>query len=262
MPEITKYDPGQFCWVELGTSDAEAATSFYSEVFDWGHDIHPMDEGEGEYTILQKNKKDIGGLYKLFPDMLKMGVPPNWLSYVSVTSADDACEKAKSLGGTVFMPPMDVKDQGRMAVLSDPTGGSFAVWEPRSHCGSLLRGEPDSPCWTELLTKDTKKAGAFYSQLFGWETKTDQMGPIEYTMFVQGGEMVGGMMAPTPEMGEVPTYWCLYFAVDDCEGFVERAAGKGANVLAPPMDVPNFGRMAMLMDPQGACFAVIKLTKG
>jgi len=260
MPEI-QTTPGPFCWVELATTDDLAAAAFYSEVFDWGTEAHEMGEAEGNYYMLQKGRKDVGGLYKMFPDMVSMGVPPNWLSYVMVDSVDDAVEKAKSLGAQVFMPPMDVDDKGRFAVLADPCGGSFAVWQAKAHKGSSLEGEPDSACWNELIVKDTKKAGEFYEQLFGWNTRTEEMGPIEYTFFLQGEERIGGMMAPTPEMGEVPPYWCVYFAVADCEDFVERASGKGAQVLSAPMDVPGTGRMAMLADPQGAVFAVIQLAQ-
>ena len=259
MPEINQYAPGEFCWVELATTDDEAARAFYAEVFDWSHEGHAMDHDEGQYYTLRKNGKDVGGLYKMFPEMMKMQVPPNWLSYVSVTDALEACSKAKHLGGSVFTKPMDVMDHGRMAVLSDPTGAAFAVWEPKTHCGSMVRGEPDTPCWTELITKDTEKAGAFYAELFGWELQPQSAGPMPYTMFARDGKPVGGMVEPTPEMGEIPDYWSVYFAVSDCDDFVTRAESQGAQVFAPPFEVPGIGRMAVLGDPQGACFSVIRL---
>src|SRR5262245_47119948 len=166
MPEVTKHNPGTFCWVELATTDPAAAKRFYGDLFDWS--VEDMPAGEGmTYTMLKLGGKNAGALYHLDEDRRKAGVPPHWFTYVAVTSADESAKKAASLGGTVVQQPFDVMDVGRMAVLQDPTGAHFAVWEPKRHHGTGIVGEPGSHVWTELLTTDTKKAGDFYSKLFG-----------------------------------------------------------------------------------------------
>ena len=186
-------------------------------------------------------------------------MPPHWNSYVSVASADASAAKAKELGAKVMVEPFDVMDAGRMAVISDPTGAVVSLWEPRRHIGAQVVNEPGAFCWNELYTTDPRKAAEFYSELFGWTKDPRHMDFGEYVIFNKGDGMAAGMMQISKEMGPMPPYWLVYFAVDDCDRTVERAKGLGANAMMPPMDIENVGRFSILTDPQGAGFAVIKL---
>jgi predicted enzyme related to lactoylglutathione lyase len=78
-------------------------------------------------------------------------------------------------------------------------------------------------------------------------------------MFVNDARPAAGMFKNTPEMGNLPPHWLVYFAVDDCDAMVQKATGLGANVMKPADDIPGIGRFAILTDPQGAAFAIIKL---
>jgi predicted enzyme related to lactoylglutathione lyase len=253
--EVTKHEPGTFCWVELATSDGPAAKKFYTSLFGWSVVDNPMDVGV--YTMLQKNGKDVGALYEMGPQ--QKGMPPNWGSYVCVENANDAAAHAKELGATVMMEPFDVMEHGRMAVIQDPTGAVFSLWEPKSHIGARVFAEPSSFCWNELYTTDPAKAEAFYSGLFGWTKDLRHLDYGDYVIFKNGGQMAGGMMQIQKDWGPIPPHWLVYFAVDDCDKAVEKAKGLGAEVTWPPMDIPEVGRFSMLKDPQGAAFAVIKL---
>jgi uncharacterized protein len=258
MQEAPEYKPGTFCWVELGTSDNTAAKNFYTQLFSWDFEDKPMGPDD-VYTILKLDGKDVGGLYKLMPDMVAQGIPPHWMSYVSVTSADETAEKAKAEGATIMNGPFDVFTIGRMAVIQDPTGAVFSIWEGRDLKGSGIYNVPNSFCWNELGTTDSAKAGEFYSNVFGWDKETFDDSPIEYTMFKNGDRGAGGMYTITPEMGPIPPHWLVYFAVDDCDAKVQKATELGANVMKPADDIPGIGRFAILTDPQGAAFAIIKL---
>ena len=258
MQEAVEYKPGTFCWVELGTSGSEAAKSFYTQVFGWSFVDHPMGEA-GVYTILQLNGKDAAALYELMPDMKAQGVPPHWMSYVAVENADETTEKAKAAGGTILKEAFDVFTLGRMAVIQDPTGAVFSLWQPKDNKGAGVVNVPDSFTWNELMTTDTKKAGEFYSSVFGWKLDKQNFGPLEYTMLINGDRPNGGMLQITPEMGPIPPNWLVYFAVDDCDAKVQKATELGANVMKPADDIPGVGRFAILTDPQGAAFAIIKL---
>ncbi|HEX4900576.1 MAG TPA: VOC family protein [Pyrinomonadaceae bacterium] len=258
MQESVEYKPGTFCWVELGTTDGEAAKKFYTQLFDWEFDDHDMGPG-GVYTILKQNGKDVGALYTMPEEMTANGVPPHWMSYISVANADEATAKAKSLGANVMKEPFDVFTMGRMAVIQDPTGAMFALWQPGTHSGAGVVNTPNSLCWNELATKDAARAGEFYSGVFGWEKNVQQMGPMTYTSFMNGDRPAGGMYEPGPEMGEVPPHWMIYFAVADTDATLARATELGGKSCVPPMDVPGVGRMAIMTDPQGAAFAFIKL---
>jgi predicted enzyme related to lactoylglutathione lyase len=258
MQETPKYAPGTFCWIELGTSDNEAAKKFYTELFGWTFVDNPMGP-DMVYTMLKKDEKDVGGLYKLMPDMRAQGIPPHWLSYVSVTSADESAAKATGAGATLMKEPVDVLNYGRMAVIQDPTGAVFALWQAGTHPGAGIYNVPGSFCWNELGTNDTAKAGDFYTSLFGWEKDVQEFGPIEYTMFVNAGRPAAGMFKITAEMGNVPPHWLAYFAVEDCDASTQKATELGATAIKPPDDIPGIGRFAILSDPQGAAFAIIKL---
>jgi predicted enzyme related to lactoylglutathione lyase len=258
MQEKPQYKPGTFCWVELATSDTDGAKAFYTQLFGWTYEDHPMGPGM-VYTMLRLEGKDVGALYKQMDDQVSQGVPPNWLSYVSVTSADESTAKAKELGATVLKDAFDVMTVGRMSVIQDPTGAVFATWQAGDHSGAGIYNVPGSFCWNELMTTDTAKDKSFYTDLFSWGAKTQNFGDFEYTMFQNGERGAGGMLQITPEMGPIPSNWLVYFAVDDCDAKVQKATGLGARVMKPADDIPGVGRFAILIDPQGAAFAIIKL---
>ena len=257
MQEQPEFKPSTFCWVELVTSDSDAAKSFYSQLFGWEYEDNPMGP-DMVYTMIKLNGKDVGGLYKMSGDMTAQGIPPHWLSYISVTNADETCEKMKAAGATIINGPFDVSTVGRMAVVKDPTGAVFAIWQAKDHNGSGIYNVPNSFCWNELGTSDTEKAGEFYTNVFGW-TKVSFPGPVEYTIFNNEDRGNGGMYKITAEMGPIPPHWLVYFAVDDCDAKVQQATEIGGSVMKPADDIPGIGRFAILNDPQGAAFAIIKL---
>lgn len=251
-----EHAPGSFCWIELATTDGPGAKKFYSELFGWEAQDNPVGP-DMVYTMLKLNGKDVGALYQK-GEMMK-DVPTHWASYISVTSADETVAKAQSLGGTIMKEAFDVMDVGRMAVITDPTGATFCIWEPKKHKGVGVKGEPNSLCWNELLTKDTARAIDFYGKLFGWTADTHGA-PMAYTEFRNGETHAGGMMEIAPQMGPMPPHWGIYFAVDDCDASAQKATSLGAQTIVPPMDIENVGRFSTIRDPQGAVFSIIKLT--
>ena len=249
MPTVISNAPGSFCWIELATSDAPAARTFYTRLFDWTVNEIPMGE-HGDYYIFQKGGHDVAAMYHD-----TRGIPPNWLSYVAVADADASAAQAKSLGATVIADPFDVFESGRMAVLTDPQGAAFALWQPKSHQGVGVRDEPNALCWNELQARDVDAARNFYTALFQWRAKES----AEYTEWHLAENAVGGMML-SEAPPEVPSFWMPYFAVHDCEESVAQAGSGGGSVIVAPADIPNVGRFAVLADPQGAVFAVIRLS--
>ncbi|HLA09706.1 MAG TPA: VOC family protein [Pyrinomonadaceae bacterium] len=260
MQETADYAPGTFCWVELGTTDSNAAKQFYTSLFGWTFTDSPIGP-DMVYTMLQLDGKDVGALYKMGSEMTEQGIPPNWLSYVSVASADETAQKAKELGGTVIKEPFDVFTVGRMAVIQDPTGAVFALWQPGTHKGAAITFVPNSFCWNELTTKDAAKAGDFYSGLFDWRRNVQQFGPMTYTSFMSGERATGGMYEAPAEMGDVPPNWLVYFSVSDPDAIAAKASELGGKICAPPADIPGVGRFAFITDPQGAAFGIIKLAE-
>jgi predicted enzyme related to lactoylglutathione lyase len=258
MQETPEYAPGTFCWVELGTTDGEAAKKFYTELFGWTFSDAPAGP-DMVYTMLKLDGKDVGGLYQMTGEMTAQGIPPHWLSYASVSSADESATKAGELGATVMKGPFDVMDVGRMAVVQDPTGAVFALWQANRHKGAGIVNVPGAFCWNELATTDAAKDRDFYAGLFGWGKDIMNFGPMEYTMFTNNGKPTAGMFQITPEMAGLPPHWLVYFSVDDCDARTEKATELGATIMKPADDIPGIGRFSILVDPQGAAFAIIKL---
>ena len=168
MSHIDSHPPGSFCWIELATPDQSAAKSFYSSLFGWTPSDTPMGPGE-VYTIFRLEGRDAAAAYTMRPEQRSQGVPPNWMLYISVASADDAAKRAKEAGGTVHMDAFDVGESGSMAVLQDPTGAVFAVWQPNKNQGIGIAHVDGTLCWADLSTPDPQRAGKFYSDLFGWQ---------------------------------------------------------------------------------------------
>lgn len=257
MGSQMKHPTGNFCWFELGTSDQNAAKEFYTQLFGWRYNDSPMPpEMGGVYTTWLKDDKDVGAMYQLSQQM--EGIPPHWMPYVAVDSADETAAKIAELGGELVMPPFDVMDFGRMTMFKDPTGAMLSIWEAKTHFGADLVNETGSACWGELATTDVKKAGGFYSRLFGWSLKESSDG-MPYTEFNNKEQAIGGMMPMDGSHFQgVPPNWTIYFAVDDCDAAAEKAKGLGATLCVPPTDIPNVGRFAVVQDPQGAVFSIFK----
>jgi hypothetical protein len=259
MPEVTSYPPGAFCWPELATTDQKAAVSFYRGLFSWGLNDQPMGPTE-TYSMFTLRDKEVAAAYTMRPEERQSGAPPHWNMYIAVTSADEAAKRAQELGAKVLAPPFDVMDAGRMAVLQDPTGAVFCVWQASKHIGAKIINEPGALCWTELTTTDTKAAEAFYTKLFGWTPKHSAAGaPMEYTEFsVDGTPSIGMMPKPAGMPAEIPSYWMPYFQVVKANESAAKAKELGATVMVGPQDIPDTGRFAVASDPQGAVFAVFE----
>ena len=259
MKPSPELQAGTFCWVELGTTNATSAKKFYGGLFGWSMNDVPMGP-DSFYTMVQAGGKDVGALYQLGQEQGSQGIPPHWLSYISAKKVDDSAAKAQSLGGKVLKPPFDVFDAGRMAVLQDPSGATFALWQAKKHAGAGHISQSGGLCWNELATNNVDAAGKFYTKLFGWGSKVQQMGPMAYTIFMQDSRQVSGMFAMGKEYGNAPSHWMPYFAVADCDVSTSKSKSLGGNIEVPPTDIPGVGRFATLQDPQGVSFSILRLS--
>jgi hypothetical protein len=155
---------------------------------------------------------------------------------------------------------MQVMQEGRMGVFADPGGAVFSIWQPMNMKGAELVNKPNSLGWNELATRDMNAAKAFYTKVFPWTAHASDMpdGSQYIEWQIDGKSIGGGMTIGAMIPASVPPHWLVYFVVADADDTVKRAQELGGNVIAPAMDIPQ-GRMAVLSDPQGAPFAIIKL---
>lgn len=255
---VDRHAPGTFCWNDLAAHDRAVAERFYPALLGWRVEPVPYGAGPDEVYINLHHPDGplAAALYAMDDAQKAMGIPSYWLSYVAVESADDAVARAREAGGAVVVPPFDVMEHGRMAILQDPTGGTLAVWQAGRHPGAGVIDEPGAVCWNELGTADPAAAGAFYAALFGWTVDASMEG---YTIFRLGDRMVGGMYRITPEMGPMPAAWVPYFACHDADAAAETVRAEGGTVIMGPMEIPQAGRAVLFRDPQGAHAYAIRL---
>jgi predicted enzyme related to lactoylglutathione lyase len=257
MSTVESFAPGDFCWIELATTNQNAAKSFYRTLFGWT--VRDVPTGPDEmYSLLELQGRIAAGAFGISPSESAAGVPTHWHLYVAVANADEAARKAAELGGKVLEGPFDVADRGRAALIQDPTGAYFSLWEGKNRPGMGVTGEPGAFCWADLTTPDQARAKTFYEGLFGWELRPGQGKESDYLHIVNGESYIGGVPPAHRNTAEAPPHWLIYFAVADVDATFRRAKDMNARILLRPMDFEGVGRVAMLADLQGAVFALYR----
>ncbi len=260
MPRVESHKQGKPSWIDLSTTDQDAAKEFYSKLFGWTYQDNPMGPGM-VYSMALVNGMSAGAIYQQQQGEADLGFPPHWNVYFTVNEVDATVAKAKEHGCTVFAEPMDVFEAGRMAVVQDPTGAQFQLWTPITHIGTEVAFEHGALAWAELLTTDQERAGEFYTDLLGVDLDTGAM-PMpdgsQYHMTMIEDMPASGIMAMPSELSEqgIPPHWEMYIQVDDANATVEIAKENGGQVLFGPVQIPMAGNVATLMDPQGAVFGI------
>ncbi len=253
MGERSKYTPGTFSWTDLNTPDQAAAKSFYGALFGWSFQDMPAGEGI-VYSMAHMDGKPVAAISPQPEQQRDAGVPPLWNSYVTVESADHAVDRARNLGANVHAPAFDVFDSGRMAVIADPQGAFFMVWEPREHIGAGLVNGPGLLSWNELATPDPDGSAGFYTEMFGWSTQPFGDMPTQYLVVqTSDGRGNGGIREASDQE---PTFWLVYFGIDDIHSGVGRAGELGGKTLAEPVDIGGGNKVAVVQDPEGAVFGL------
>jgi hypothetical protein len=257
----SKTAVGSFCWLELATTEPKAATRFYGQLFGWTAEDAPMGP-DFTYTMLKSGGQDVGGAYALMKEQLESHVPPHWMLYVRVESADEAAARAVELGGGQIVPPSDIPEVGRFAVLQDPTGAFISVFETGKHSGFTTFGDVGALCWADLNTPDPDKASAFYADWLGWGY---EMGEDRYRHILNGtgdANMIGGIPGEIHAPPGTPAHWLPYFHAADCKATAARAVELGASAILPATLMPEVGTIGVIADPQGAVFALYQPLAG
>jgi predicted enzyme related to lactoylglutathione lyase len=250
---------GRFVWHQLMTRDVAGAKKFYSKLVGWKTLPWPLDPS---YTVCHSDAGPVAGIMEITAD-LPAEVPSHWLQYIGTRDVDGIAEAAVRAGGSIVKAPSDLAGAGRYAVLKDPQGAVFAIIDPEN-ARPEAQGVPPlgTFSWHELATSDNEAAFAFYSGLFGWDAIARMdMGPIGiYLIFGENGVQRGGMFIKPPENPGPPS-WLPYAHVPNADESFQAALASGARGTVPPMEVPGGSRIANLVDPAGADFAVHSMPK-
>jgi len=243
-------------WTDLAATDPKAAAKFYSAVFGWKVEVSP-DPQYGGYATAQAHGKDVAGIT---PKQMEQQ-PSAWTVYIGTANAAETAKKAEAAGAKIIAPAMEVGDQGHMAIIQDPSGAYLGLWQAGKMHGSQSTGA-NSMGWAELNARGFNKAEPFYKNVFGWGEKKSPMGegqPGEYTEFQLNGESIaGGTEMNEMVPAEVPSYWLVYFNVENVDKAFDKVIAEGGKEMLSPMDMPG-GRFAIVSDPEGAAFGLLKM---
>jgi predicted enzyme related to lactoylglutathione lyase len=245
---------GHFIWYELTTTDPQAARAFYTSVVGWG--TRDASTPDAPYTLFTAGDAAAGGLIGLSEDARKMGAQPRWTGYVGVDDVDAAVDQLKRLGGAVYVPPTDIPDVSRFAVVADPQRATFALlkWRHADQPQSAA-ALPGVAAWHELLAANTQRAFDFYRELLGWQHPDGAAGASgAYQLFAVSGQTVGGITVKPPQ-APLP-FWLYYFYVADVDAAAARVKAGGGRIIEGPVEAPGGNRIACCVDPQGAMFAL------
>ncbi|MGQ0574433.1 MAG: VOC family protein [Pseudonocardia sp.] len=253
----TRNEPwpnGTPCWVDLSVPDVPAAVAFYGAVLGWT----AVDGGEdfGHYHICSVGDRAAAGIGPIMQE----GQPAAWTVYLASDDVDGTAKLIGEAGGTVIAPTMDIPDNGRMLIAQDTSGAVFGVWQAAGMNGIAVYNEPGGLVWEDARLTDPDAGRAFYAAVFGYHYGEVEGAPGDYTTFDTGGEALGGMGAMMGAPEGTPSHWLPYFAVADTDAAVATTTAQGGRALMEPQDTP-WGRMAALVDPQGAVFMVMSMAE-
>ncbi|QWF78462.1 VOC family protein [Amycolatopsis sp. CA-230715] len=238
MSLVTANQPdGTPTWVELGVPDVPRAEEFYRALFGWEYE-----EWERGTRCLLRGRPVAG-----FTE------GSGWLMYFAADDCDATAKRAAEAGGAVLSAPADTGDRGRAAVLGDPSGARFGLWEGRAHHGCHLVNEPNTLVRNDLATPEPARARSFYAEVFDFTLDGNPDLPgFDFTFLRRrDGHEIGGIFgdpAATPA-------WMTTFEVADADSVARAAVDAGGS--AGPVEDNPYGRIAQLTDPFGTGFAVI-----
>jgi predicted enzyme related to lactoylglutathione lyase len=241
-------------WVDLASSDVAAAGAFYTALFGWEVNVSP-DPQYGGYARALTRGADVAGIG---PKMMP-GQPSAWSFYLGTSDAATLAAAVTAAGGSVVVPPMQIGDQGHMAVFTDPAGAHFGAWQADTMHGFNAEGS-GTFAWVELSSRGIDAALPFYTGLFGWGTHASDMpdGSSYVEFQVDGTSIAGAQAMPAMVPAEVPSYWLVYFGVEDVDAAFARVLELGGSEMLSPMDFPG-GRFAIVADPEGAAFGLLRM---
>ncbi|MGI5200673.1 VOC family protein [Spirillospora sp. CA-108201] len=253
------FRPGEAVWVELCTTEPEAAGEFYGALLGWS--VRQEKLGSSTYRMCGVDGRDVAGISD---GGLHGGRPRGWLTYFAVDDIGAAADEAAALGGELVTAPRYLPAAGTGATVIDPFGAAFGLYQGEARAGVQLVNLPGALCWNELDTGEPQRSVAYYQALFhyGTESRSDTPTGRPYTVLTLGDVPVAGVLEMDNEWPNlVPSKWVTYFSVASLDEAVARAAELGGTPTVGPVDGPH-GPLHLVKDPGGHTVCLIQLEDG
>ncbi|MDQ0372345.1 VOC family protein [Cellulomonas humilata] len=252
------WPPGTPAWADITVPDLAVARAFYGPLLGWEFEVGGPEVGY--YTQAYVGDRRVVGLGEPMSD--DPAPPPAWCVYLATDDLAATVAAVAEAGGTEVVPAMPIMDFGSMAIVTDPAGAVFGVWESASHTGWDVVDEPGSMVWCEAMVHDQPTAVAFYRQVFGYGVEDLSAPGFTYASLSLDGHPAAGVGGYGAQAGsDAPAAWTIYFAVTDADASAARVAELGGTVVSPPTD-SAFGRMTIVSGPFGEVFALIAPSGG
>lgn len=247
MDGIPEHGP---CWVDVMSSDLDAAKRFYRTLFGWETTSTEYKEF-GEYSMFVKDGIAVAGL-----GANSSGFKDSWTTYLAVEDIDATLAAVVKRHGKILMPMTDTGDFGKLAVIAGPGRAVVGLWQAGSFKGLNPPDAAGFPLWHTLNTYRFDEVFNFYCNVMGWRP---QLPPpdaaIRYAAF-QTGDSIRTAIFDAAAAGMVrPSRWWVSFGVPDVAAAVAWVEVLGGKVLVEPLETP-FGKVALIADPGGAEFYV------
>jgi uncharacterized protein len=253
MPTRDAAPLGAPCWIDLMTSDADQSRKFYGPLFGWAPGA--PNEDLGGYFNFTKDGVVVAGC---IGRRTGSSVPPAWSVYLASEDANQTVDNVVFNGGQILVAATEVAKLGTMGYVTDPGGAGIGIWQPGLHQGFGVLGEPGTPMWFELHTRDYDEVVTFYRTAFGWDTHAmSDTENFRYTTLGSDENALAGIldaenMLPEGSRGQ----WSIYFGTEDTDASLAQVVELGGEVVSAAEDTP-YGRLATAVDPTGAVFKLM-----
>lgn len=250
MSYLSSNQPhGTPTWIDLGIPDLRRAMDFYRALFGWEFETGTAETGYYTQCLLDGRR-----VAALMPNPDPGATKFWWNVYFATDDCDNTVKRIKDAGGNVLVEPMDVMEQGRMAIATDSVGAQFGLWQGRAHSGCEVVNEPNSLVRNDLVTPTAEPARDFYAAVFDFTLdRNDDLPDFDFTFLRRpDGKEIGGIFG---DPSATSSGWGTAFEVADTDAAVERAVAAGGTSSFPEDMV--YGRIANITDPFGVEFAVI-----
>jgi len=251
------YPPGKFAWVDLVTTDPDAAINFYTKTFGWT--TQEVRGSRERYTFLLNHGQPVAGVaYRRADEGSKVTAGARWVGSISVADIQAAVKAVVAAGGRVLVTPRKIEGRGWQALVADPENCLLGLITREAGGSAENEGGENDWVWAQLISRNPATAVEFYRKALGYQVDEDTRSKrADDFVLSKNGQAYAGL-TPMPEGTDGRPGWVGYVRVADTEATVKFATTLGARVLYR-QDEPDRLQVAILADPLGGAIGIVSM---